>query len=146
MRCIQCIKTLLLIHQNQQSEFLLKFLPKGGTLLIKGGQSHPKQVYSDLVHPTDETKTFLNSLDKMLFKNSLYNTLALIWSIQPMPNGDMVILETFLAHYKQTCFSGCAQTLPDATPPIGKIQPFSKMAITLKPIMQFLCPLRFVIS
>ena len=27
-----------------------------------------------------------------------------------------------------------AQTLPDATPPIGKIQPFSKMPITFEPV------------
>ena len=30
-----------------------------------------------------------------------------------------------------------AQTLPDATPPIGKIQPFSKMAVTFEPQMRF---------
>ena len=30
-----------------------------------------------------------------------------------------------------------AQTLPDATPPIGKIHPFSKMAITFEPLMHF---------
>ena len=30
-----------------------------------------------------------------------------------------------------------AQTLPDATPPIGKIHPFSKMAITFEPLKQF---------
>ena len=30
-----------------------------------------------------------------------------------------------------------AQTLPDATPPIGKIHPFSKMAVPFKPVMGF---------
>ena len=33
-----------------------------------------------------------------------------------------------------------AQTLPDATPPIGKIHPFSKMAVTFEPLMGFGCP------
>ena len=37
----------------------------------------------------------------------------------------------------------CAQTLSDATPPVGKVHPFSKMAITFTPILKFLCPLRF---
>ena len=27
------------------------------------------------------------------------------------------------------------QTLPDATPPIGKIYPFTKMAVTFEPVM-----------
>ena len=39
-----------------------------------------------------------------------------------------------------------AQTLPDATLPIGKINPFSKIAITFDPVMKLLCPLRFSIS
>ena len=30
-----------------------------------------------------------------------------------------------------------AQTLPDATPPIGKIYPFSKMTVTFEPLMGF---------
>jgi hypothetical protein len=29
------------------------------------------------------------------------------------------------------------QTLPDATPPISKIHPFSKMAVTFEPVMKF---------
>ena len=29
------------------------------------------------------------------------------------------------------------QTLPDATPPVGKIYPFTKMAVTFEPVMQF---------
>ena len=36
-----------------------------------------------------------------------------------------------------------AQTLPDATPPIGQIHPFSKMAVTSEPLMGFKCPSRF---
>ena len=31
-------------------------------------------------------------------------------------------------------------------PPIGKIHPFSKIAVTLEPVMQFGCPSRFRIS
>ena len=31
-------------------------------------------------------------------------------------------------------------------PPIGKIQPFSKITVTLEPVMQIRCPLRFRIS
>ena len=30
-----------------------------------------------------------------------------------------------------------AQTLTDEAPPIGKIQPFSKMTITFEPLMKF---------
>ena len=30
-----------------------------------------------------------------------------------------------------------AQTLPDATQPIGKIYPFTKMTITFEPLMRF---------
>ena len=30
-----------------------------------------------------------------------------------------------------------AQTLPDATPPIGKIHHFSKMVVTFEPLMRF---------
>ena len=38
------------------------------------------------------------------------------------------------------------QTLPDATPPLGKIPPFSKIAVTFEPVKQFRCPSRFQIS
>ena len=38
------------------------------------------------------------------------------------------------------------QTLPDATPPISKINPFSKITVTLGQVMQFGCPSRFRIS
>ena len=36
-----------------------------------------------------------------------------------------------------------AQTLPDATPPIGQMHPFSKMTITFKPLIGFRCPSGF---
>ena len=36
-----------------------------------------------------------------------------------------------------------AQTLPDATPPIGKIHPFSNMAVTFEPPMRFWYPLGY---
>ena len=35
------------------------------------------------------------------------------------------------------------QTFPDATAPIGKVHPFSKIAITFELIHQFRCPSRF---
>ena len=38
------------------------------------------------------------------------------------------------------------QTLPNATPPLGKIHPFSKIAITFEPMKQFICPSIFRIS
>ena len=31
-------------------------------------------------------------------------------------------------------------TLPDATPPIGEIHPFQKIAVTFEPVMQYGCP------
>ena len=38
------------------------------------------------------------------------------------------------------------QTLPDATPPVGKIHTFSNIAVTFEPIQQFRCPSRFRIN
>ena len=38
------------------------------------------------------------------------------------------------------------QTLPNATQPIGKIHPFSKIAVIFEPAVQFGCPSRFRIS
>ena len=38
------------------------------------------------------------------------------------------------------------QTLPDEAPPMGKIHPFSKIAVTFEPVMQFGCPLGLIIS
>ena len=37
-------------------------------------------------------------------------------------------------------------TLPDATPPLGKIHPFIKIAATFEQIEQFRFPSRFIIS
>ena len=38
------------------------------------------------------------------------------------------------------------QTLHNATSPVSKIHPFSKIAVTFEPIQQFVCPSRFRIS
>ena len=38
------------------------------------------------------------------------------------------------------------QTLPDEAPPMGKIRPFSKTALTFEPVLQFGCPSGFRIS
>ena len=38
------------------------------------------------------------------------------------------------------------QTLPDEAPPMGKIHPLSKIAVTFEPEMRFECPLGFRIS
>ena len=38
------------------------------------------------------------------------------------------------------------QTLPDEAPPMGKIQPFSKIPITFEPVMPCGCPSGFRIS
>ena len=35
---------------------------------------------------------------------------------------------------KQACFAGCAQTLPNSTPPTGRIHRFSKIAVTFEPV------------
>ena len=42
--------------------------------------------------------------------------------------------------------NGLGQTLPDEAPPIVKIHPFSKSAVTFEPVMRFGCPLGFRIS
>ena len=36
-----------------------------------------------------------------------------------------------------------AQTLPDATPSIGKTHPFNKITVTFKPLMEFYYPVGF---
>ena len=38
------------------------------------------------------------------------------------------------------------QTLPDATPPVGKIHPFSNIAVNSQTIQQIRCPSRFRFS
>ena len=57
-----------------------------------------------------------------------------------LPNMYLKRLKTSLLRRLQ------AQTLPDATPRVGKIHPFSKIAVTFEPIKKFLCPSRFIIS
>ena len=48
---------------------------------------------------------------------------------------------------KQACCTGCRhRPFTAEAPPIGKIHPFSKMAVTFEPVMQFGCPLRLRIS
>ena len=44
---------------------------------------------------------------------------------------------------KQACFAGCTQTLPNVTPPKGKIYLFSKIATPFEPIIEIRCPLKF---
>ena len=52
-------------------------------LLILGGS---KQVGLDLLHATDETRLFLKSLSKMLFKNTPRKLLACILAVAPLPS------------------------------------------------------------
>ena len=49
--------------------------------------------------------------------------------------------------YEQACCAGCRRRpfIAEA-PPIGKINPFNKIAKTFKPVMQFECPSRYRIS
>ena len=123
--CIQCIQTLFLSYQNHLSDNFLGFSPKGGTLVIKGSQSIPENVHMDLVHPREETNKFsFKSLYQMLSKNSVCNTLALLWFIEPLPSpwclricykkmvrGTLTILpDYFLKHAQKitkTCFIVC---------------------------------------
>ena len=39
-----------------------------------------------------------------------------------------------------------ARTLPDATPPLGKLPPFTKIAVTFDPMKRFRFPSRFIFS
>ena len=39
-----------------------------------------------------------------------------------------------------------SETLPNATPPMGKFNQFSKKIVTFEPMMQFECPLGFRMS
>ena len=38
---------------------------------------------------------------------------------------------------KKAAAQAVEQTLPDATPQVGKIHPFSKIAVTVEPIQRF---------
>ena len=44
---------------------------------------------------------------------------------------------------KKPAGQAAGQTLPDAAPTVGKIHPFSKIAVTVGPIQRFRCPSRF---
>ena len=73
-------------------------------------------------------------------QESEINTKKYFFSFQKNVLGEVGLLKTSLLRRLQ------AQTLPNATPPIGKILPFSKIAITFDPIVRFGCPLRLRIS
>ena len=50
----------------------------------------------------------------------------------------------FFKRYKQACCAGCRRRpSPVEAPPIGKIHPFSKMAVTFEPVIKFWCPSGF---
>jgi hypothetical protein len=51
-----------------------------------------------------------------------------------------MILKTSLLHRLK------AQTVPDATPPLGKIPLFTKIGVTFESMKRFGCPLGFRIS
>ena len=50
----------------------------------------------------------------------------------------------FLVQSKQACCAGA--DFLDEAPPVGKIQPFIKIAVTFEPTQRFRCPSRFKIS
>ena len=93
------------------------------TLLIQGGQGNPEKVILDLVHPRDDTKTDMKSLDKMLFRNNPCKTLAHIQAEQLLPtvggwaflapardrnfnNSEIeTVLQAFLAHLRDRNFN-----------------------------------------
>ena len=47
---------------------------------------------------------------------------------------------------KKNDWQAAGQTLPNATPPVCKIYPFSKIAVTFEPMQRFRCPSRLEIS
>ena len=51
-----------------------------------------------------------------------------------------------VTYVNKPAVQAAGQTLPDATPSVGKIHPFSKVAPTFEPIQQFRCPSRSRIS
>ena len=68
-------------------------------------------------------KTFCFKMNFLWFFAS-ESKLRYIWMFDKIP-------------WKQACFESCAQTLSDATKPIGKIQQFIITAITFEPMMQY---------
>ena len=63
--------------------------------------------------------------------------------LEPIPRKGFVVYIFVYCGKKQAC---CAlrrlqaQTLPNVTQPIGKINPLSKMTVNSEPLMQFWCP------
>ena len=56
----------------------------------------------------------------------------------PARRGAVVLAGTYKIVYdEQASFTGRAKTLPDATLPMGKIHPFTKIAVTFELIVQF---------
>ena len=76
-----------------------------------------------------------HNLDE-LNDGSLHNVKKLlkIWNTNMKPIKDLIspdsVIKSLLRRLQ-------AQTLPNATPPIGKIYPFTKMALTFEPVMRF---------
>ena len=52
---------------------------------------------------------------------------------------DATFDQRFKSHNKFLKNNHAAAGMPDATPPRGKFHPFSKMAVTFEPAMQFGC-------
>ena len=46
----------------------------------------------------------------------------------------LAIVMVLLIYQNKPAAHAAGQTLPDATPPVGKIQPFSKIDVTFEPI------------
>ena len=66
---------------------------------------------------------FLNTTIKIIINKLHMNPIALHSTKSTNPS------------IKQSCFPDCAQTLLDATPLIGQIHPFSKIAVIYEPII-----------
>ena len=56
------------------------------------------------------------------------------------------IQRLFYCQPNKPAAQAAGQTLPDSAPTVGKVHPFRKIAVTVEPIQQFICPSRFRIS
>ena len=56
------------------------------------------------------------------------------------------LLDFWNYYLNKPAAQAAGQTLPDATPPVGKIHQFSKIVVPIKPIQRFICPLWLRIS
>ena len=65
------------------------------------------------------------------------STQCLITNMCTMTIKQVILNSYFSFLLKQPCFAGCAQTLPNATPPTDKIHPLSKIAVTFEPVIRF---------